>query len=255
MRLIVSKETSFENLKPINFQEEFTTVWSFPERGSWATHLGDYRGNWPPEVPGNLILKYSKAGQIVLDNFSGSGTTAIEARVLSRRCVAIDINEGAVKLTKKNLLFKVPFKHDYKPRVLQGDARDLSTIPDKQIDLICSHPPYANAIGYSKNTPGDLSLLDMQPFLQAMLAVAKESYRVLKRGGHCAVQIGDLRQNKRVRPLGFEVMKVYQAAGFNLKEIILKEQHNCTMTDKWKERALKYGFLLLMHEYIFVFDK
>lgn len=251
----MSKETLIENLEPINFKEEFTTVWSFPERGSWASHSGDYRGNWPPQVVHNLLLKYSQVGDVVLDQFCGGGTTGIEARLLSRRCVAIDINENAVKLTKKRVAFKLAVRLDYKPRVQVGDARNLTTIPDKQINLVCSHPPYANAIGYSKNTPGDLSLLDVQPFLHEMLKVAKESYRVLKPGGHCAVQIGDLRQNKRVVPLGFEIMKVYQAAGFNLKEIILKEQHNCAMTEKWKDKALKYGFLLLMHEYIFIFDK
>jgi len=251
----VSKETLIENLEPINFKEEFTSVWSFPERDSHATHSGDYRGNWPPQVVHNLLLKYSQAGDVVLDQFCGGGTTAIEARLLSRRCVAIDINENAVKLTRKRLGFRLADQLDYKPRVQVGDARNLTTIPDKQIDLICSHPPYANAIGYSKNTPGDLSLLDVQRFLQEMLKVAKESYRVLKPGGHCAIQIGDLRKNKRVVPLGFEIMKVYQAAGFNLKEIILKEQHNCAMTEKWKDKALQFGFLLLMHEYIFIFDK
>jgi len=251
----VSKQTLIENLEPVNFKEEFTTFWSFPERDSHATHSGDYRGNWPPQVVHNLLLKYSQAGDVVLDNFCGGGTTAIEARLLARRCLALDINDKAIALTKKNLNFEVPFEPDYKPRVVQGDARDLSMIPDQQIDLICSHPPYSKAIRYSKDTPGDLSHLDIEPFLEEMLLVAKESYRVIKGGGHCAILIGDFRKNKRVVPLGFNLMKVYQAAGFNLKEIILKEQHNCTMTKKWKDKALKFGFLLLMHEYIFVFDK
>ncbi len=67
--------------------------------------------------------------------------------------------------------------------------------------------------------------------------------------------IADLRQNKRVVPLGFQVMKMYEAAGFELKEIIIKEQHNCRMDNKWIDKAKKFGFLLLAHEYLFVFDK
>jgi len=251
----VSRQTLIENLEPVNFKEEFTTVWSFPERGDWATHSPDYRGNWSPYIPHNLISKYSKPGDVVLDNFCGGGTTAIEARLMGRRCLAMDINDNAIILTKKKLSFEASVEPDYKPRVIHGDARDLSMIPDLKIDLVCSHPPYSKAIRYSKATPGDLSHLDIEPFLGEMLLIAKESYRVLKGGGHCAVLIGDLRKNKRVVPLGFNLMKVYQAAGFNLKEIILKQQHNCAMTDKWKNKALKFGFLLLMHEYIFVFDK
>ena len=247
-------KTLINNLEPKDFEEQHTTVWSFLERGDWATHSPAYRGNWSPYIPHNLILKYSKPGDVVLDNFCGGGTTAIEAKLLSRRCLALDINDQAIALTKKNLSFEVSLEVDYKPRVVQGDARNLSMIPDQQIDLICSHPPYSQAIRYSKDTSGDLSHLDIEPFLEEMLLVAKESYRVIKGGGHCAILIGDFRKNKRVVPLGFNLMKVYQAAGFNLKEIILKEQHNCTMTKKWKDKALKFGFLLLMHEYIFVFD-
>ena len=47
------------------FELEETTIWSFKERGSWATHKGDYRGNCPPQVPRNLILKYTREGDII----------------------------------------------------------------------------------------------------------------------------------------------------------------------------------------------
>jgi hypothetical protein len=42
-------------LKPYHFEPEATTVWDFPERGSWATHKPDYRGNFAPQIPRNLI--------------------------------------------------------------------------------------------------------------------------------------------------------------------------------------------------------
>ena len=45
--------------KPEQFELEETTIWSFKERGNWATHRGDYRGHCPPQVPRNLILKYT----------------------------------------------------------------------------------------------------------------------------------------------------------------------------------------------------
>jgi len=44
-----------------------TTLWSFPKRGNWSTHKGDYRGNWSPHIPKNLILKYTKPKDIVLE--------------------------------------------------------------------------------------------------------------------------------------------------------------------------------------------
>ena len=46
---------------PERFKLEDTTIWSFPERGNWATHSGKYRGNWSPYIPRKyLFLRYSK---------------------------------------------------------------------------------------------------------------------------------------------------------------------------------------------------
>lgn len=73
--------------KPEQFKLEGTTIWSFKERGNWATHKGDYRGNCPPQVPRNLILKYTQEGDVVLDPFCGSGTTLIETKLLNRKGV------------------------------------------------------------------------------------------------------------------------------------------------------------------------
>lgn len=88
-----------------------------------------------------------------------------------------------------------------------------------------------------------------------MKKIANESYRVLKKDKYCAILMGDTRKKGYVIPLGFEVMKVFETAGFKLKEIIIKEQHNCKKTGFWKTNSIKYNFLLLQHEYLFVFKK
>lgn len=124
---------------------------------------------------------------------------------------------------------------------------------DSKIDLICTHPPYANIIKYSKNIKEDISLLTVKPFLEEMNKVAKESYRVLKNGKICAVMMGDIREHGKVVPLGFRTMECFLQEGFVLKEIIIKEQHNCKSTDYWRNK--NNNFLLLAHEYIFVFQK
>ena len=61
-----------------SFNEERTTIWSFKERGDWATHNGDYPGNCSPYIIKNILLKYSKEEDIVLDQFVGSGTTIMQ---------------------------------------------------------------------------------------------------------------------------------------------------------------------------------
>ena len=88
-----------------------------------------------------------------------------------------------------------------------------------------------------------------------MYKVAKESYRVLKKGKFCAVLMGDTRQKGMVQPLAFETMRTFELAGFKTKEIIIKEQHNCKATGFWKTNSIKHNFLLLAHEYLFIFKK
>ncbi len=244
--------------EPSAFQPERTTVWSFPQRGDWATHSGSYRGNWSPYIPRNVILKYSRPGDIVLDYFVGGGTTAVEAKLLGRRCIGIDINPAAVELTRQNLAFSPPLFTEcecYEPEVRTGDARNLDWIEDESIDLICSHPPYAGIIKYSTGIDGDLSGLEMEDFLREMHRVAKESYRVLKPGGKCAILIGDGRKARHVVPIGFETIRVFLDAGFRLKELVIKRQHNCKTTGFWYNRSIQHNFLLLAHEYLPIFEK
>lgn len=95
----------------------------------------------------------------------------------------------------------------------------------------------------------------MKAFLPEIHKVAVESFRVLKKDKFCVVLMGDTRKKGMVQPLAFETMTMFQLAGFRLKEIIIKEQHNCRATGYWKTNSIKYNFLLLAHEYLFVFKK
>lgn len=172
----ILKEEIFIRLQPNNFQLESTTIWSFPDRGSWATHSGKYRGNWSPYVPRNLILRYSKPGDWILDQFLGSGTTIVEAKLLNRNAIGVDINSLSVSLTETNLQFQCDSKS--KIFITKGSATELSFIKNSSMDFICTHPPYANIIRYSKNIPGDISNLGAEDFLLEMQNVAVEAMRV-----------------------------------------------------------------------------
>lgn len=239
-------------LQPENFELETNTVWSFPSRGKWATHDAKYRGNWSPYIPRNVILRYSNEGDTVLDQFVGGGTTAVEAKLTGRNFIGIDINPNAVELSQRKCDFE--FDSDVNISIRLGDARKLD-LPDESVDLICTHPPYADIIHYSDGIDGDLSQLSIKPFLMEIGKVAEECFRVVKKGKYCVVLMGDTRKNGMVQPLAFETMRIFELAGFKAKEIIIKEQHNCKATGFWKTNSVKYNFLLLAHEYLFVFKK
>ena len=261
-----------------------TTVWSFPKRGSWATHRGDYRGNWPPQMARALILMYTRPGDTVLDPMVGSGTTCIEAKLLGRNCIGVDINYNAVILTLHRLYwleqyleklssgtglerflgkitnnYRIGVNDMLKARVeiYHGDTRSLDKILDNSIDLVATHPPYFNIIRYSRSRiPGDLSTArNLEEYLEMMYAVAREAFRVLKPGKYMGILVGDTRIHKHYVPITHYVLQTLLKTGFILKEEVVKIQHKMKTTrEKWihiKER----DFLLIYHEKLYILRK
>jgi len=242
-------------IQPENFNLERTSLWSFPERGKWATHNPHYRGNYAPQIPRNIIEMYSEPGEIVLDPMAGSGTTLIECKLLHRNAVGFDINPNAVELAKKGLDFA--FDTESKQSVYLGDVRKLSTIGDNSFDLICTHPPYLNLVKYSDGKiANDLSNISSpQKYCDEFEPGIKEMYRVLKSGRYCAILIGDTRKGQHYVPLSSFIMQKFLQTGFLLKEDIIKSQHNCVYSKRWTSSSKKFKFYLIMHEHLFVFRK
>jgi len=252
-----------------------TTVWSFPERGSWATHRGDYRGNWAPQIPRALILKYTEPGAIVLDPMIGSGTTCIEALLLSRNCIAVDISYNAVMLTHHRLYYLLKalreggrrglLSYTHKEtesvkawyKIFHGDARRLDKISDESIDLVATHPPYLNIIEYSeKGVEGDLSRArSLEEYLKLFKEVAREAYRVLKPGGVLGILVGDTRIKKHYVPVTHYVLMTLLDVGFILREEVIKIQHKMKTTREVWRKLKERDFLLIYHEKLFILEK
>ena len=237
---------------PEEFELQTTTVYSFQKRGDWATHYlnASYRGNFAPEIARNVILRYSKLGELVLDPFCGSGTTLIEAKLLKRNFIGTDVNPNAVLLSRNRL----DFGDQKLGKTFIGDARKLDQLSGASVDLIIAHPPYANIIEYSGRSD-DLSSLTPPRFFQEMAIVSKECYRVLKPGHFCAILVGDGRSHGDVVPIAYQTMQRFIEAGFKIREDIIKVQWNCSATPFWKNRSKEFNFHLIMHEHLFVFRK
>lgn len=94
----------------ITDSDAFITPWanqSAREFDSWHS-MCSYLGSFPPPLASYFIKYFTKKGDIVLDPFSGRGTTALEARILNRKSIATDLNPIALALTraKNNALTK-----------------------------------------------------------------------------------------------------------------------------------------------------
>jgi DNA modification methylase len=187
----------------------------------------------------------------------GGGTTLIECKLTGRNSIGVDINPDAIMVSLDRLKFYDPSLKKTQQKTYVGDARNLNLIENESIDLIATHPPYANIIEYSeKGVPGDLSHVgSVDDFIENMFLVAKECYRVLKPGKYCAILVGDTRKKGHYIPIAPRVLDKFLKAGFILKENIIKNQWNCKTTKYWEEQSKRYNFLLIMHENLFIFRK
>lgn len=257
---------------PEELEDISTTVWSFPRRGSWATHKGDYRGNWAPQIPRALVELYSEPGELVLDPFIGSGTTCIEARLLGRNCIGIDISYDAVILSLHRLYWLEELSRRQRgsqgptevervlnswSRMYHGDARRLELIDDESVDLIAAHPPYWNIVKYSEGcADGDLSCAEtLEEYIDMMRDVVRELYRVLRPGRYVGLLIGDIRVKKHYVPVSHHVLRIALETGFLLKEEVIKVQHKMRTTRKIWGRIKRRDFLLIYHEKLFILRK
>ena len=253
---------------PKDFQLETTTIWSFLNRGNWAVHVGDYRGNWPPQLVRNLIERYSREGDLIIDPFMGGGTTLLEAWLLGRRSVGLDISKLAVQTTKGRLeemegaaksSSEIALAPEMKPVAIQGNALKFREIVGclgaefKKISLACIHPPYLNAVQYTKKDLTDLSRIDDPAKFELCIGLlAEQVHEALKPGGICAVLMGDVRKAGHLIPLGYQTLIQFLKAPFELQDIIVKAQHRDRSSEFYVRNDKQ---LLLSHEYLFILKK
>jgi len=119
------RDRPFAGMANINIQHEFILIFSRPgefqpdreERlpedfikeiswSVWALPVSNIKGHpapFPDEIPERLIRLYTHTGEIVLDPFIGSGTTAVAAKRWRRRCVGYDISEDYCRLAARRI--------------------------------------------------------------------------------------------------------------------------------------------------------
>lgn len=76
--------------------------WTFKERGEnlGAHSIHRYPATFIPELARKLITSFSKEGDVILDIFSGSGTTLLESMSLGRKSIGIELNPLAYLIAK-----------------------------------------------------------------------------------------------------------------------------------------------------------
>ena len=240
------------------------SLWMMDRRDSTGVHTAGYWGNFIPQIPNQMLKRYTKKGDWVLDTFAGCGTTLIESQRLGRNCIGIEL-QSSVAQKAEELVSSEPNKFGTTAEVVIGDSTsvDLKSILSKHhqkvVQMLIMHPPYFDIIKFS-NDPRDLSNAGtVDNFLELMNKVVDNASSVLEKGRYFALVIGDKYSKGEWIPLGFLTMNEILKRGFLLKSIIVKNFEETlgkrNQKELWRYRALVGGFYIFKHEYIFVFKK
>lgn len=239
------------------------SLWIIQNRDNSGAHSGHYHGNFVPQIPHQLLARYTKEGDFVLDPFAGSGTTLIEAQRMNRNSIGIELQQqvameaiGRIHSEQKDGIIADTFVDD--SRTFDTN-RILVTYKIKNVQFILYHPPYWDIIKFSEDS-NDLSNSNtLNEFIENFKQVVKNTIQILEKGRYCAVVIGDKYANSQLIPLGFYCMQAMQQEGLTLKATIVKnfEETKGKANQKalWRRRALQNGLYIFKHEYIFVFKK
>ena len=216
-----------------------TTLWDYPSQHYGEGQQGDarYVGATPSYVIWNLIQRYTKPGDLVVDPFCGSGTTLDVAKDTGRRARGFDVAP-------------------YRPDIERADARKLP-LESGSVDLVFMDPPYGDHIHYSdeKDCIGKLSAYDPSYF-QAMHRAIREAARVLKPGGVFGLYVCDYFEKKRgFSPVGFQLF-VSIAESLAILDIVSVARHNKTLEmGNYRKAAEEGNFFLRGFNYLFIAQK
>ena len=218
---------------------QVTTLWDYPSQHYGDEEQGDknYRGATPSYVIWNVLHRFTKEGELVVDPFCGSGTTLDVCKDLGRQGRGFDV---------------APTRED----IENADARSLP-MKNESVDLVFMDPPYADNLEYS-NDPRCIGKLKADGrYQRAMRMALKEAARVLRKGHVLAIYVCDVfKKGKAFHPLGFELFGMAREVGFEAVDVVAVVRHNKTLEmGNYRKAADEQGFFLRGFNYLLLLRK
>ena len=217
-----------------------TTLWDYPSQdyGEAQQGLAGFKGATPSYIIWNLLQRYTKEKDLIIDPCAGSGTTLDVARDLNRRALGYDVHP-----TRKDI-FRV-------------DARKLPPELTNKADFVFIDPPYSTHLDYGPD-PRDIGKLDAadNEYYKAMDQVISEIHRVLRADKHMALYVSDsFVKGKGFFPIGFELFGLLKKY-FEPVDIISVVRHNKTLSmGNYRAAADEGNFFLRGFNYLFIMRK
>lgn len=243
------------------------SLWLIDKRDSSGKHENNYHGNFVPQIPNQLIRRYTRKNDTVLELFAGSGTTLYECEKLNRNYVGFDINQQMIDHINAKMMDTDIIHYSVNNCDVTDNGKmshlweqSMAWSSKKSADFLIAHPPYMDIVKFT-DKPEDLSQIgDLNPFIDKFTMAMQNGLSLLEKNKYFAVVVGDVYKKSEVIPLGFYLMyAIKKNFKVKMKGIIVKNiegnRGKLGTEGIWKYRALKSDYFLFKHEYIFVFKK
>ncbi len=243
------------------------SLWIIDERDKSGKHANVYHGNFIPQIPNQLIRRYTREGDTVMELFSGGGTTLFECEALGRDYIGFDINKQIMNYVAEKMAGcdTIHFSNcdcDVTDEVSFKEQADkvCQERGIEKVDFLIAHPPYMDIVKFTQDKR-DLSHIScLDGFLDKFRLAMANGMAYLRKGKYLAVVGGDIYKQGEVVPLAFHMMNVIkQNFNVKMKGIVIKNiegnKGKLGTQDIWKYRALQSDYFLFKHEYVFVFKK
>ncbi len=243
------------------------SLWVIDERDKSGKHANVYHGNFIPQIPNQLIRRYTLEGDTVMELFSGGGTTLFECESLKRNYIGYDINEKAIAYVNGKMSDCDTIEYS----LCACDVTDADSFTEQtnsicvergieKVDFLIAHPPYLDIVKFTQDSRDLSQISDLTEFLDKFRLAMSNGLSYLKRDKYFAVVAGDVYKKSEVVPLAFYMMdSIKRNFNVKLKGIVVKNiegnRGKLGVQDIWKYRALQSDYFLFKHEYIFVFKK
>lgn len=258
---------NFDKANWKNLDINVDSLWMIGPRAKGGKRTNAYHGNFAPQIPDNLLRRYTIEGDIVLDMFMGSGTTLFECETLRRNFIGFDINDEIIEFVEDRMAASSEIKYfihncDITDTDKTSDAieSDLSALGKKRLDFIMVHPPYLDIVKFTDKREDLSNISDIGIFTQKFITAFGNCLTYLRANRYFSLVIGDVYRDSEVMPLGFHLMSAIKN-NFNckLKGIVVKDvvgnRAKIGLENLWRYKALKSDYFLFKHEYVFVFKK
>ena len=240
------------------------SLWVLDKRDTSGAHLAWYWGNFIPQIPHQIMLRYTRKGDWVLDTFLGSGTTLIECRRLGRNGLGIELNPKVAQKAKDIIEQERNIDNVVTDVIIDDSTRaNINTVLEKHkikcVQLLIMHPPYHDIVKFSEDQRDLSNAENTEKFLQMFGDAVDNATPFLEKERYLALIIGDKYTKGEWIPLGFYCMNEVSKRGYTLKSIIVKNFEETrgkrNQKELWRYRALVGGFYVFKHEYIMLFKK